>query len=160
MKTLIVYYSMDGNTKYAAERIKEKIDADLCELVPVKPYANHGPAKYLDGGRSALHKDAPEIYPTNVSTADYDRVIFATPLWAATFAPPLRTFFKAHNLNGKKIALVVCSITGNDAKCFEAMKNEIPAAEVEATLSLKNPKTKRTEANEAALFAFLKKLGA
>ena len=40
------------------------------------------------------------------------------------------------------------------------MKNEIPAAEVEATLSLKNPKTKRTEANEAALFAFLKKLGA
>ena len=28
MKTLIVYYSMDGNTKYAAERIKEKIDGN------------------------------------------------------------------------------------------------------------------------------------
>ena len=32
MKTVIVYYSMSGNTKYVADKIAEKIDADIIRL--------------------------------------------------------------------------------------------------------------------------------
>ena len=36
MKTLIVYYSMGGNTEYAAKRIARQTDADLLRLEPEK----------------------------------------------------------------------------------------------------------------------------
>ena len=38
MKTLIVYYSMEGNTQYVADKVKEKVDADTLRLVPKKAY--------------------------------------------------------------------------------------------------------------------------
>ena len=36
MKTLIVYYSLEGNTQYAAERIAGRIGADVLRLVQKK----------------------------------------------------------------------------------------------------------------------------
>ena len=47
MKTLIVYYSLEGNTDYAANRIKEKTGADLLRLIPKKAYADKGIKKFL-----------------------------------------------------------------------------------------------------------------
>lgn len=34
MKTAIVYYSMSGNTKYVADKIAEKIEAELILVDP------------------------------------------------------------------------------------------------------------------------------
>ena len=34
MRTLIVYYSLEGNTDYAAGKIAERIGADKLRLVP------------------------------------------------------------------------------------------------------------------------------
>ena len=52
MKTLIVYYSLEGNTEYAANRIAEKLGADTLRLYPVKEYKSTGAGKFLDGGHS------------------------------------------------------------------------------------------------------------
>ena len=38
MKTLIVYYSHEGNTDFVAKKIAEKLEADTVRLVPVKKY--------------------------------------------------------------------------------------------------------------------------
>ena len=38
MKILIVYYSLEGNTKYVAEKIAEQTGADLLCLEPEKAY--------------------------------------------------------------------------------------------------------------------------
>ena len=38
MKTLIVYYSLEGNTQYAAERIAAAIGAETLRLAPEKAY--------------------------------------------------------------------------------------------------------------------------
>ena len=42
MKTAIVYYSMSGNTKYAADKIAEKIEADIIRIEPEKAYPDKG----------------------------------------------------------------------------------------------------------------------
>ena len=34
MKTIVVYYSMGGNTQQAAEKIAERLGAELLRLVP------------------------------------------------------------------------------------------------------------------------------
>ena len=42
MKTLVVYYSLEGNTEYVAEKIREALGADLLKLVPKKAYHDKG----------------------------------------------------------------------------------------------------------------------
>ena len=54
MKTVIVYYSMSGNTKYVADKIAEKLHADIIRIEPVKAYPNQGAQKFIWGGKSAV----------------------------------------------------------------------------------------------------------
>ena len=42
MKTLIVYYSLEGNTKWAAEKLVARLDADTLRLVPRTAYPDKG----------------------------------------------------------------------------------------------------------------------
>lgn len=39
-KRLIVFYSYTGHTKYIAELIKSKLQCDMCEIKPIKPYSD------------------------------------------------------------------------------------------------------------------------
>ena len=47
MRTAIVYYSMSGNTRYVAEKIAEKINADVIRIEPVKAYPDQGAKKFF-----------------------------------------------------------------------------------------------------------------
>ena len=38
MKTIVVYYSLEGNTKLAAEAVAKELGADILPLIPVKAY--------------------------------------------------------------------------------------------------------------------------
>ena len=50
MKNLVIYYSLEGNTKLIAENIAKKIDADILELKTKKEYHKTGFKKYFWGG--------------------------------------------------------------------------------------------------------------
>lgn len=63
MKTLIVYYSLEGNTEYAAGRIAAALQADTLRLRPKKAYADKGFAKFFWGGKSAVMAEKPELEP-------------------------------------------------------------------------------------------------
>ena len=54
MKTLIVYYTLEGNTHYAAKKIASLLDADVLRVKPVKTYPRKGFRKFLWGGKSAV----------------------------------------------------------------------------------------------------------
>ena len=94
MKTAIVYYSMSGNTKYVADKIAEKIDADIIRIEPVKAYPDQGAKKFIWGGKSAVMGETPALQSYEFSAEKYDRIILGTPVWASTFAPPIRSFLK------------------------------------------------------------------
>lgn len=110
MKTLIVYYSLEGNTRWAAEQIAGRLGADTLRLTPKAAYPDKGFKKFLFGGKSAVMKEMPELEPYDVDITQYDRVILATPVWAGTMAPPLRTFIQREDLRGKELALVASSM--------------------------------------------------
>ena len=54
MKLLVVYYSLDGNTKAAAERIAGDLGCDVCAVEPEKPIPDKGFKKFLWGGKAAF----------------------------------------------------------------------------------------------------------
>lgn len=64
MKTIIVYYSLDGNTKSAAESLANLIGADICPIQPVKPIASAGKPTFrtlMQGGGTGRIRTLPCI---------------------------------------------------------------------------------------------------
>lgn len=158
MKTLIVYYSLEGNTKWAAEKLAAKLGADTLRLAPKAAYPDKGFKKFLFGGKSAVMKETPELEPYEVDMTKYEQVILATPVWAGTLAPPLRTFIRREDLRGKKLALAASSMGGSPGKTFEHLKALLGVTGDVPVLSLKDPKSHPSRANEDALAAFCDKL--
>ena len=150
MTTAIVYYSMSGNTKYVADKIAERIEADIIRIDPVKAYPDKGAKKFIWGGKSAVMGEKPALLPYELNVEKYDRIILGTPVWASNFAPPIRTFIKENpNIRGKKLAVFTCFSGGGADKAIEKMKKYIGIEKFQAELILVDPKENvKAEDNE------------
>ena len=162
MKTLIVYYSLTGNTAYIAEKLAKGLGADALRLEAQKAYPDKGFKKFFWGGKSAVMGEKPALVPYTCDLSQYERVIIASPVWAGTFAPPLRTFIedKREALNGKKFAALLCCAGGDTFKPFEKLRSALNVEQFEAQAVLVDPKDKPAPEKDAALKQFMGALGA
>ena len=158
MKTLIVYYTLEGNTHYAAKKIASLLDADMLRIKPVKTYPRKGFRKFLWGGKSAVMAETPELEPYTFDASAYDRIVFGFPVWAGNVTPPLRTFIKENDLSGKRFAAFACQSGAGAEKAFEKLKTALGIRELDAELVLIDPKTKPDEINEKKISGFCGKL--
>ena len=126
MKNLVIFYSLEGNTKLIASTIARAINADVLELKTKKKYSDKGFKKYFWGGKSVIFKEKPELLEVNKNIEDYENIIIGTPIWVGTYAPPFNTFFKENKIQGKNIALFACHGVGGATKFFNNIKKEIP----------------------------------
>ncbi len=159
MKTLLVYYSLEGNTDWVARKIAEEIDTDILRLIPKKKRPMIGPLKFIIGGKSVIFREKPKLEEYDISVEDYDCVILATPVWASGFAPALRTFLAENDLSQKRVAIVACSGSGNAKKCMLKLRKAAGNPRVSATLSLVNPRKKQSMENEEKILDFCGKIG-
>lgn len=124
MRTLVVYYSLGGNTRFIAQAAAGAVGADILELKPKKELNAKNFMKYFLGGRQVLKKEKPELLHFDIDPGDYDCLFIGTPVWAWTYAPALATFFAMTGLRGKKIALFCCS-GGGKGNTLEKMKGQL-----------------------------------
>jgi flavodoxin len=103
MKTLVVYYTLTGNSKFAAETIAAELGADIEEVVDLK--SRQGRLAFMPNIRNARHGKETEIAPTKKSPTDYDLIIIAQPIWARYPTPAIRTYLNKTDLSGKKVGL-------------------------------------------------------
>lgn len=104
IRTLVVFTSLDGNTRSVAQAIAKAVGADLAEIQLAKPLPT-GFMRYVLGGFLAFFKLRPAIQPVDVDPNAYDLLFVGTPVWAGNYAPALRTFFRDHPVSGKLTAL-------------------------------------------------------
>ena len=154
MKTLIVYYSLEGNTQYTAERIAAAIGAETLRLAPEKAYPDSGFKKFFWGGKSAVMAEKPQLQPYEFDPAAWERIIIGFPVWAGNVTPPIRTFIKENDLRGKRIAAFACQSGAGAEKAFAKLKAALGVSALEAEMVLIDPKTKPSEANEQKIAAF------
>ncbi|MGA1821079.1 MAG: flavodoxin family protein [Thermoplasmatota archaeon] len=128
MKKLIIYYSLDGNTRLIAQTIAKGIGADIHEIKTEKDIGN-GAMKYLWGGSQVYMKKLPKLKPSDVNPNDYDFIFMGTPVWAWTSAPPMNSYLSQYKIMGKKIALF-CSNDGNKGKTFQKMREYLDGNEI------------------------------
>lgn len=148
-KMLVIYYSFEGNTRLIAEAVAHEIKADILELKVKNDIKTKGFLKFFWGGKQVVQKKTPELLPFSKDPAEYDVIFIGTPVWAYTFAPALRTFFKDVKLKDKKIVLF-CTHEGSPAKTFENMKKELEGNDIISESDfvdvLKNPQQNSLDA--------------
>ncbi len=158
MRTVIVYYSLEGNTEYAVKRIADHLCADMLRLEPVKAYPGSGFRKFFWGGKSAVMGETPELAPYRFDSAGCDRLIFGFPVWAGNITPPIRTFIRDNALQGKRIAAVACQSGAGAEKALGRLRQALGIDRLEAELILIDPKAKPSAENENKIMQFCEKL--
>ena len=115
---LVVYYSRKGenhmpggiqildkgNTEYAAEYIRDALNAELFEIYTVKPYAANYRECCMEAVAEAKSKARPEIQGYVEDMEKYDTVFVCFPCWCGTAPMCVFTFLEHYDLTGKRIA--------------------------------------------------------
>lgn len=123
MKSLIIYYSLGGNTKFIANQIKLETGSDILELKPVKDLLPKGLSKYIWGGKQVVMNEKPELMPYNINLDEYEHIFIGSPVWVASFAPAIKTFLSENKIVNKKIIMFCCS-GGGIGNFFNKFKKE------------------------------------
>ena len=161
MKTVVVYYSMSGNTDFAAREIAARLDAALLRIEPERSYPDRGFKKFLWGGKSAVMAETPPLRPYEFAAADFEQIIFGFPVWAGNVAPPLRTFIRdnAAALAGKELAAFACEGGSGADKAFRRLRDCLGIGALRAELVLIDPKDRPSAENGEKLAAFCEACG-
>ncbi|GHV76263.1 flavodoxin [Spirochaetia bacterium] len=138
MKTLVIYYSYDGNSALVAEELKKAADADILELKTEDEKVRTGFAKYAWGGKQVFARAHPKLKPYTVTIADYDRIIIGGPVWAGSPAPALQSFLAETKISGKKLGLFVCH-GGGKGKALDKFKALLSGNTIAAEIDFINP---------------------
>ena len=103
MKKLVVFYSYTGHTKMIAESIQRKLNCDILEIKPVKPYSTDYQTVVDEEQNNSSAGKTPDIQKIDKNINEYDEIIIGTPVWWYTIAPVIRTFLTQNDLSNKTI---------------------------------------------------------
>lgn len=103
MKTLIVFYSLTGNTKKIALAAALAAGGEMMEIKIRKEIPSTGFWRYFWIGMQAVKSSG--LMPLEKNPNDYDLIFLGGPVWAGNFAPAIRSFLSKAKLKNKKIAL-------------------------------------------------------
>lgn len=142
MKTLVVYYTRTGKTKWVAETIAATLCADLEEVVDLKKRG--GPIGWINGGKDATRKSLTEIALAKRSPQDYDLVVIGTPIWAWSPTPAIRTYLGKTDFSSKKVALFY-TFDSDLKQGAERTKELLPNATIVSELELLSPSKNKEE---------------
>lgn len=138
MKILVVYYSLDGNTKLIADAISDEMNCDILRLNPKKDVPQNGFLKFLWGGKQVVFNQKPELQPFNKDLSSYDLIIMGSPVWAGSYVPAFNTFLSEVTIVNKKIGLFCC-YAGSEGKIFNAFKSQLGKNEIMGQIGFKDP---------------------
>lgn len=139
-KILVVYYSLEGNTQFIAEKIAGIMNADLLRLSPFKSLKAKGAGKFFWGGKQVFMRQKPALEPFDKDPQDYNIIFIGTPVWVSSFAPALRSFFSKVKLQGKKVALF-CTSAGGKSKANGNMAKFLVGNQILGEIELQEPLT-------------------
>lgn len=139
LKKLVVFYSLEGNTRFIAESIRDITGADLLELKPIKDIKSGKIMKYIWGGRQVITGKKPALKSMDKNPNDYDIIFIGTPIWASRYTPAINSFLDKIKINGKKVAFFFCHAGGGSGKAFNMLKKELKDNEILSVMEFKNP---------------------
>ena len=129
-KILIVYYSLFQNTKNFALEIAKQTDGDIRELIPEKNYSFNYNTAAKEVRSEIARGFCPKLLSGNEPIDDYEIIFIGTPNWFKTMAPPVRSFLRNHNFEGKTVVPFSTSGGGGLGEIQNDMTKECSKAKI------------------------------
>ena len=153
VKGIVLFYSLSGQTKRAAEEISTRLNLDLLEIETVRHMPKNRLLSVFIGGAMAQFGLCPSIKASSISLEQYDYIILGTPVWAGKCAAPVKSFIKKYGID-KTIAIFTSSGSGENEKCIEELKSVLPF--IKAQVSLVDKSQPDAKDNSKKLERFIK----
>lgn len=129
-KSLIIYYSLSGNTRTVAEILHKLVGGDSMEIKTVRPYPNDFHAVVEQAREERRTNFLPPIQPCDFNPQNYDTIYLGFPIWGNTIPQPMATFLSQNNLAGKTI-IPFCTHDGYGVgRAFQVVSNYCPNAKL------------------------------
>ncbi len=109
-KTLIVYFSLTGTTKDAAQYIKKETGADIIRLRPVKDYGDYDSAARR-GDRERRNNIHPALATNIPNFSKYQTVLIGYPTWWSRPPMIIHTLFDKYDFSGKTVVPFTTSMS-------------------------------------------------
>lgn len=130
MRSLVIYYSRSGQTKFLAQQIASLFHADIEEIQLVKPYPPDY-TKTIQIVKEEIETGKPvDINDLNINPNDYDVIFIGSPVWWYTFAPAIKMFLDKYNINGKIIVPFCSHGGGGEANTFTDYAKFLPNSRI------------------------------
>ena len=143
MKSLVVYYSRSGNTRFVAEKISQKIGGDIEEIIDKK--RRKGPLGFVIGGFDATRGRKTDIAEMKKSPRDYDLIVVGTPMWNKRITPAVRTYIEDNKFSEKRVALF-CTNNGSQSEwVFKTLKEIMNGCIFVGELAISNAQKDRED---------------
>ncbi|MTI67230.1 MAG: flavodoxin [Firmicutes bacterium] len=157
LKSLVIYYSLEGNTEFIAKNIAEEVNADLLHLQLKNNLNPNSFTKYIIGGKQVLFKQKPELKSYDIDPNEYDFIFIGSPVWAGKYVSAFNTFFNETNLSNKKIALFCC-YKGQSGKTFSEFRQSLVDNIIMGEMEFKSPLELNKKINEKRVKRWAKEL--
>src|SRR5690554_6194650 len=102
-KILIIYYSLFKTTENLALEIAIQTDGELRELIPDKNYSFDYNTAAKEVRNQISRGFCPKLISGSEPIDDYQTIFVGSPNWFKTLAPPVMSFLKQHNFEGKTV---------------------------------------------------------
>jgi flavodoxin len=146
MKSLVVYYSRSGNTRFVAEQISKEIGGEIEEIIDKK--RRKGLLGFVLSGYDATRGRATKIEPIKRSPKDYDLVVVGTPMWNKRITPAVRTYLRDNNFSEKRVALFCTNLGSEPERVFKTLKELMSGCSFVGELTIANAQKDREKTEE------------
>lgn len=103
MAKLIIYFSLSGNTKRAAQKIQALTGADIVNVDPKTPYPE-GYSNYVPVAQNEFEQQLhPEIKTTLPDLNKYDTIYLGYPTWSGRVPMIFYSLFDKYDFSNKTI---------------------------------------------------------
>ena len=143
MKSLVVYYSRSGNTRFVAEKISQKIGGDIEEIIDKK--RRKGPLGFVIGGFDATRGRKTDIAEMKKSPKDYDLIVVGTPMWKKRTTPAVRTYLEDYKFSEKRVALFCTNNGSQSERVFKTLKEILNGCIFVGELAISNGQKDRED---------------
>ena len=132
-KILVVYFSLQGNTRKAAEAIHTITGGDIAEIISLEDYRR--PDVEDDAKRQIEQGYMPAIRKLAVNPRDYDIIFVGSPVWWFTLAPPVKRFLHDTDLKGKRV-VPFCTCISDYGHVFDDFRKNCTGADIAPGLNM------------------------
>ena len=124
-RTLVLYFSVTGNTGKLASKISKITKADIMEIVPEVRYTNEDIDYNNSASRASIeqnNENARPIIGSTLNVKNYDTVFIGYPIWFGTNPKIILSLFDTYDLHGKKIVLFCTSGSTDISTSLDSIK--------------------------------------